>query len=92
MDFPICIFNEIGRMQQKKVAKGTRFENGEGTRQIVLPGNETSEAGTILNLERPSAYPSTSLTFRDKFCRVKGFWRNAVPLSIVPSLTTASSV
>src|SRR5579863_1315535 len=37
-------------------------------------------------------YPSTSRTLRERLCRVNGFCRNALPLSMVPSLTMVSSV
>jgi len=37
-------------------------------------------------------YPNTSRTLRVRFCNVKGFCRKNFPLSIVPSLTMASSV
>src|SRR5215472_311265 len=38
------------------------------------------------------AYPRTSLNLRDRFCSVNGFCRKAVPFSMDPSLTMASSV
>ncbi len=57
-----------------------------------VAGEVTPEQNSAQKLAGTKAYPSTSLTLRDRLCRLKGFCRNAVPLSMEPSLTIASSV
>jgi hypothetical protein len=74
---------QVMMARKRTRAKGADF----GPRLSSLPTKVIR-----IDAELVDYYPKTSLTLRDKFCNVKGFCRKAVPLSMVPSFTIASSV